>query len=303
MLSAGLYYVGNALFQHAFNIFGRDSTADEELTGYARRYQDLMKDVEQDPFELRHAISRLSPTYDNEPAKSDRIHIGYDKDGTAIYARNPSGKFGEEMIGYLTHPMKMLRAKFSPLAGGLLDILENDKGFGRKIYDEHDTTLGGDAATAFAVGKHLVMKHLPEGQMMAAVDLLRGDGDPTTNKLRLLGPVFGFTASVGAPGGPARGEVFAAKEEFDARFNLAWPGIKKQAQRGDLEGARESLDRLGVPARMREGLIRNALNPADALRGGTLRNFYQSATPAQIERFERARSGSQFPPQSDGALP
>lgn len=289
MLSAGLYYAGNAIIQHAFNILARDSTIDEEMRGYARRYDSLMKDASADPWELRHLLGRLSPTYDNEPKKQDRAHIGYDKDGTAIYARNPTGKFGEEMIGYPTMPMEMVRRKLSPMAGGVLDILENDKGFGRKIYDENDRTISGDVRTAFAVAKHLVMKHLPEGQITAAVDLLRGDGDKTTNELRLIGPAFGFTASVGAPGGPARGEQLSAKQQFDARFNLAWPDIKKQIQRGDVERARSAMDEIRIPPRMQNGLIRNANNPAAALRGRTLRDFYMYSTPEQQERLERAR--------------
>jgi hypothetical protein len=288
-LSAGLYYVGNALLQNAFNIAARDSTLEEEAKGYARRYEGLMKSTEEDPFELRHLISRLSPTYDNEPKKSDRVHIGYDKDGTAIYARSPVGKFGEEMVGYPSMPMEMVRRKLSPLAGGILEILENDKGFGRKIYDENDTSVGGDIAVGMAVAKHLVMKHLPEGQISAGVDLLRGEGDIKVNTLRLVGPAFGFTASVGAPGGMARGEQLAAKGAFDARFNLAWPDIKKQIQQGDEEGARERMTAIGVPAWMQKGLIRNADNPAAALRGRTLRDFYQYSTPEQRERLERAR--------------
>jgi hypothetical protein len=298
-LSAAFFYAGNAVFQHAFNVLSRDDTVDEETKAYARRFADLMADVSEDPFELRHLVGRMSPTYDNEPKKSDRVHIGYDKDGTAIYARLPTGKYGEEVVGYPTMPMEMLRRKLSPMASGILDILENDKGFGRKIYDENDTSAMGDVKTAFAVAKHMVMKHLPEGQINAFVDLLRGEGDPTVNKYRLFGPVFGFTASVGAPGGQARGEQLAAKQQFDARFNLAWPDIRKQVLRGDSDGAREALTGLGVPPRMQEGLIRNALNPSGALRGGTLRNFMQYSTPQQRERFERAqgRSGPPVPPE------
>src|SRR5262249_34447277 len=102
MFSFGMMYIGNALYQHAFNIVARDQTADDELRGYARRFQSLMRDVKEDPSELRHMIGRLSPTYDNEPGKEDRIHVGYDKDGTAVYVRNILGKFGEELIGYPT---------------------------------------------------------------------------------------------------------------------------------------------------------------------------------------------------------
>jgi hypothetical protein len=288
-ISAGLYYVGNAAIQHAMNIAANDSTVEEEMQGYARRYRDMMEAVGKDPWELRHLVGRLSPTYDNEPAKQDRALIGYDKDGTAIYARNPTGKFGEEMVGYPTMPLEMLKRKLSPLASAGFQLMENDKGFGRKIYDDTDNTAMGDVRTAFAVAKHIVMKHLPEGQISAATDLLRGEGDPLVNKLRLFGPMAGFTASVGAPGGPARGEQLAAKQQFEAKFNLAWPDIRKQVQRGDEQGAREALRTLGAPQPMINGLIRNARNPAGALHGRTLQDFYRYATPEQVDRLERAR--------------
>jgi hypothetical protein len=288
-MSAGLYYVGNALLQHGFNIASRDSSINEELQGYARRYKSLMDDVKGDPFELRHLVSRLSPTYDNEPSKQDRAFVANDPQGTGLYARNPTGKFGEEMVGYPTHPMKMLRQKLSPLAGGLLDILENDKGFGQKIYDENDTSIKGDWQTAMAVGKHLVMKHLPEGQIMGGLDLLRGDGDKRTNLLRLTGPALGFTVSRGYPGGPARGEVAAEKQEMDTRFNLAWPDIKKQIQRNDDQGATAAMEALKISPRQQISLKRSALDPASALKGRVLQNFLRTAKPEQLDRFDRAR--------------
>ena len=290
-LSAGFYYVGNALLQNAFNIAYRDSSVDEEWQGYARRYADLMKDASSDPWELRHLIGRLSPTYDNEPRKQDRAHVGYASDGTALYARNPTGKFGEEMVGYPTMPLEMIKRKLSPGAGGMLEILENDKGFGRKIYDENDTSVRGLAATAFAVAKHLVMRHMPEGQINAAVDLLRGDGDADVNKLRVFGPAAGFTVSEGAPGGMAKGELYAEKAQKEAKFSIAWPDIKKQILRGDTEGARAAMSQIQLSPREQTQLIRAASNPA-RISGRALLNFIQSATPAQLERFNRARSNA-----------
>jgi len=288
-LSVTMYYTGNALLQNALNIVMRDSTIDDELKGYARRYHSFMTDVAKNPFELRHLIGRLSPVYENEPDKQDRVHIGYDKDGTAYYGRNPVGKYGEEVIGYPSHPMKMLRQKLSPTVGGLLDILENDKGFGRKIYDEHDTSNWATAKTAFAVAKHLVMKHLPENQITAGVDLLHDEGDRHVNALRFVAPVVGFTVSKGAPGGMARGEQMSAKQDFDARFSVAWPDIRKKIQAGNVDEAIQDMNALRVPEKMQHGLIRNAQNPSGALRGRTLRDFYQYGTPEQIERFEGAR--------------
>lgn len=287
--SAAISYVGTALFQHATNIIVRDATVDDELKGYARRYQSLMRDASEDPWELHRAIARLAPTYDNEPRKQERVYLGDQADGTATYMRLPAGKFGEEMVGWPTMPMQMLRQKLSPMAGFLLDIVENDDGTGRKIYDEKAPGLRGDAVTAFAVAKHLVMKHLPENQIMAGIDLLRGDGDQGVNTARVVGPALGFTVSPGAPGGMARGEVLEVKAEQQARFNLAWPDIRKQIRRGDEEGARGAMMDIGIGMRDQASLIRAAKNPNSTLKGRTLQNFMRQATPEQRDRFDRAR--------------
>lgn len=293
-LSVAFTYIGNALLQHANNIFGRDQTIDDETKGYARRWSSLMEDAAKDPFELRHAVGRLSPTYDNEPGKEDRIHIGYDKNGTAVYGRNVTGKYGEELMGAAT-PAKTLRNKLGPLPGGVLDAFLNDTSTlpGQRkqpIYDETDKTVQGDIATAWAIAKHLVMKHLPESQLQAATDLLRGDGDAWVNKLKLFGPVAGFTTSQGAPSGMARGEVLAEKGEINARFSIHWPDIRKQIQRGDIEGAEKAMTELRILPRHQKYLERIATDPASSLRGKTLKDFLQSATPRQLDRFERAKA-------------
>jgi hypothetical protein len=288
-LSIGLYYIGNALIQHALNRFLRNATFDEEMQGYARRYKSLMEDVREDPTELRHILGRLSPTYENEPDHQDRVYIGEAADGTALYGRNPTGKFGEELVGYPTHPAKMILQKMAPLPSSILEVLENIQGIGKQpIYDENDTSIWNNIKTAAAVGKNMVMKELPSQQLEALGDTIRGEGDTKVNMLRLFGPVFGFSVSKGAPGGMARGEQLAEQREFNMKFALAWPDIKKQIQRGDVDGGRAALRALGAPNYMIRGLVRNAVNPAGAVHGRVLQNFYRRATPEQRERMERA---------------
>jgi hypothetical protein len=287
-LSAAFSYIGTAIFQHAANIVVRDATVDDELKGYARRYNSLMRDVKDDPFELRRAVARLSPTYDNEPNKQERVYLGNEADGTAAYMRMPFGKFGEEMVGYPTMPMQMLRQKLSPAASFLLDIVQNDDGTGRKIYDEKAPGIGGDAATAFAVAKHLVMKHLPENQIMAGWDLLHGDGDQGMNAARIVGPSLGFTVSQGRAGGMAKGEMASVNDEAKVKFSLAWPDIKKQILRGDEDGARQAMTGLGLSVREQISLMNTAKNPS-AIKGRTALDFMRKATPEQLERFNRAR--------------
>jgi hypothetical protein len=285
-MSIGMFYVGNALLQNALNVAMRDSNLPDEMKGYARRYHDMISAVKNDPWELRHALARLSPTYDNEPGKQDRVLLGYDRDGTGIYIRNPTGKYGEETMGFPTHPAQMVLSKMSPLAGGLLDALENNRGFGHRIYDENDTSDYAAAATAWNVAKHIVGRQLPEMQMQGGWDMIAGHGDPLVNALKFAGPFFGFTASEGVPGGPAMGVARNVKNSFESRFDVAWPGIRRQIQNGDEAGGRAALQQLGTPPQMLNALVRNAKNPAQTLHGRTLRNFYQEASPEDRARYE-----------------
>lgn len=283
-LSVGLYYIGNALLQHAFNIFGKDSTVSQEMNGYARRYESLMADVKENPWELRHILGRLSPTYDNEPSKGDRIQIGNAADGSSIYARNLVGKFGEELTGWPSKPMDMLRSKLNPPLGAFLDVLTNDQGFGRKVYDIN----GSNIDTAINVAKHFVMKSLPENQIQGAMDLLHGEGDPTVNEYRAFGPTVGFTTSKGAPSAQ-KGEAYSIRDQFETRMNLAWPDIKRQVQRGDEQGAREAMKGLGAPNWLINARIRAAQNPNAPIHGKALQDINREATPEQQRRMENAR--------------
>ena len=73
-------------------------------------------------------LKYLSSTYANEPGRQERIKIGYASDGTAIYARNPVGKIGEEFVNYATTPLDMLLKKQSTIARPAWQILNNDAG-------------------------------------------------------------------------------------------------------------------------------------------------------------------------------
>ena len=123
----------------------------------------------------------------------------------------------------------------------------------------------------------------------AAGDLIKGEGDAKLNMLQTFGPLAGLTFSKGAPGGPAVGELYRAREEHNFAVDLALPDIRKQVQRGDLRGAQARMTELGIPAGLQRFYIRTSLDPTTRLSGRTLRDFYQYATPEQRERLEAAR--------------
>lgn len=255
-------------------------------------------------------MEHVSSTYENEPGRRDRIRVGYLKDGTAIYARNPAGKIGEEFIGWMTGPLDMIHRKLGTIARPAWQIMANDRGFGRKIYDP-----GADAPEKYLrnmglIAAHLVEAQFPVGPIAAgaemvthalggqpgaprrpvgelAKDIISG-GEYTLPALQVLGPMAGVTFSKGAPGGPAVGELYAARTQHQYRVDMALPDIRKQIQRGDIAGASERMTELGIPPGLQKFYIRTGLNPATRLSGRTLRDFYLYATPEQRQRLERA---------------
>ncbi len=293
-LDIALMYVGNSLLQSGLNVMVGDRTLGEELHSYAQRFVEKMQSIREHPLELLQPFGlfqSMSATAENEPGRENRIHVGQTEDGTAIYARNPAGKIGEEFEGYLTGPLDMIRRKLGTIARPGWQILSNDQGFGRKVYDPNADTPAKYVGVLAAVIGHLVKSQFPEGQFNAASDLIKGEGDAKLNALQAFGPLAGITFSKGAPGGPAVGELYHAREQHNFEVNAALPEIRKQFQRGEIAEARQRLNELGVPPGLARFYENTSVNPATArLRGRTLTDFYKYATPEQRERLDRART-------------
>jgi hypothetical protein len=290
-MDIGLMYVGNSILQNAMNIMFNDSTLDKEMHGYVTRMQDALTKVKEHPLSLLQPFNffeSLSATSSNEPGKQDRVAVGYAKDGTAIYGRNPAGKIGEEFVGYMTGPLDMMRRKLGTVVRPAWQIMANDKGFGRKVYDPNADTPAKYLQNAGNIAKLLFESQLPAGQISALSDLVKGEGDAKVNALQAFGPVVGITFSKGAPGGPAVGEMYQAKTQHQYAVDAALPDIRKQILRGDTSGAQDKMRELGIPGGLQRFYIRTTLNPATRLSGRTLRDFNQYATPEQRQRLEHA---------------
>ena len=295
-MDMGLLYVGNSILQNVMNVLVNDSTLEKEFHGYATRFAAKMQAVREHPLELvqpLRLLQDLSSTSENEPGKQDRIHVGYAKDGTAIYMRNPAGKIGEEFIGYMTGPLDMMRRKLGTIARPAWQIMSNDAGFGRKIYDPDADTPAKYLKNLGLIAAHIAGSQLPAGQMSAAADLVKGQGDAKVNALQAAGPFAGVTFAKGAPGGPAVGEMYAARTQHDFQVNQQLPDIRRQIQRGDIPGAQQRMTDLGIAPGLQRFYVRTTLNPATRVSASAARNFYRYATPEQRARFERSQ---QAPP-------
>lgn len=292
-LDVGLMYVGNSVLQSAFNVLLGSNTLAEEEHSYLRRFREVLNEAQTHPLSLLqpfHIAERLSATGDNEPGKRDRVLIGYAKDGTGIYARNPVGKIGEEFTGYFSSPLDMIRKKEGTMMRPLMQILSNDAGFGRKIYDAQAETWSRYVWNVGEIVKHLIGSQLPVGQIGAAHDLVTGEGDSKVNWLQVAGPLAGVTFSRGAPGGPAVGEMYDAKSRREFAISKAMPDLRRQIQRGDLAGAQQAMGQLGMDPSYQRWVIKTSLNPRLRLSSRSIRDFYSSATDEQKARFERAQS-------------
>jgi hypothetical protein len=325
MMDIALLHVANSVFQSALNMMLMNGSLDEEMHNYTRRYRDMVNETSTHPLSLVTPMTiagagmgamvggaggallggaigtglgvmrRLSATADNEPGKQDRIKIGYGAGGTAIYARSPFGKIGEEFTGYLESPIDMLKKKEGTLARPMLQVISNDKGFGRKIYDPDAETPAEKAFSMWKIIEHIGKSQFPEGQINAFMDTVKGEGDQKVNTLQLAGPLAGVTFSRGAPGGEAVGEMYHSKSRHDFAVNQALPDIRRQILRGDIAGAQDRMMDLDIPVPLQRFYIKTTLNPATRMSPRAVRDFYLHATPEQRSRFERAQQAS--PPQ------
>ncbi|MGY4622013.1 hypothetical protein ACVWZ4_007240, partial [Bradyrhizobium sp. USDA 4472] len=294
-LDIALMYAGNSILQSAFHVMLGQGGWSEEGHAYLRRLRDVVNDGAAHPLSLLNPLwissipGKLSATADNEPGRQNRVMIGTAKDGTAIYARNPVGKIGDEFAGYFDGPIDMLRKKEGTLARPLLQIYSNDAGFGRKLYDPNAETLSERAGVIGAIAKHLIASQLPVGQISAFSDLVKGEGDKFVNLAQAFGPFAGVTFSKGAPGGPAVGEMYDAKSRHEFAVNQALPDIRRQIKRGDVDGAISAMTELDIPQGLQRWYIKTTLNPALRMSPRAVQDFYLHATDEQKQRFERAR--------------
>lgn len=265
VLSIGMYYIGTSMVQNMVNVLYNDETLDEQMHGYVRRFRQYINKAWEHPFDIIQKIDflgQMSPGEEFEPGKQrGYVKAGKNEDQSARYFRNPVGKFAGDILDIFAAPLDLIRRKASPLGRTAQDLLSNDLGFGRKIYDKDDTSVGSNITAAAAVAQHIFGAELPSGQLEAAGRLIRQKGDSELDTLRLLGPFAGIQVSKGYPGGPDKGIMAAAKRSHDFKVQAALPDIRDLIIKGDLEGANKMMDDLHMTAAEKKTTRMNALRP------------------------------------------
>jgi hypothetical protein len=294
-----MYYGINSVLQSSLNvILGRNDLSDE-MKGYWTRLQKQMSMAASAPWSLatpwgmHNFIQGLSSTAQNPEGKQDRVLLGFEKDGTAIYVKSPLGRIGEEFSEYAQgYWLDMFNRKLGTFARPVMQVLNNDAGFGRQIYDKSDHSIEGVMHSAAQIAWHFAKSQTPATQFEAAANVISGNGtrkDVAATIGPFLPPPFTVTASKGAPGGPAMEQYFNDKRATEFRQQQGMPAIRQMLQRGDIGGAREEMTRLKFDPRYQNWLIKNTRNPAARVNSRTLQQFYRLQDPEARERFNELR--------------
>lgn len=279
-----LQYAGNAIMQNAMDAIERDKSTPSILAGYAMRFKDYLTRAEQNPLDVLR-LDTLFPQSQNEPGKENRIFFKTQPDGTAVYIRLPTGKVGEEFQGYLTHPLEMLKAKQGTLVRPIYQTLANDKGFGRKVYDDQEPGIQGMFRAVGNITWNILQDQIPVDSIAAGYHLLSGRGDET-DALKTVGPLLGLTFSKGAPGGPEVGVMFEAEKRHQDEVARVMPGVRELIKQGDVQGAVEKMDGAHMTPEEQRMTLKYAMNPQARLNRERLKKFEQIAPMDLLERME-----------------
>lgn len=285
-----LLYVGNAVLQSAIAVLSGDSTLDDEMKGYARRLLRLLRRGKDNALDLLNPFADLRallPQSENEPGKEDYVRVGYAADGTAIYMNLPFGKMGREFEGWITGPLDMLRRKEGTLMRPAAQTFMNDDGFGNKVYNPWAATPIEWAKNLGRIVTLFMGDQVPMSAVAAVRDMLAGRGNQKVELAQAAGPLAGATFSKGAPGGPAVGQLYRARDEFEMRVRESMPAIRRQIADGDVAGARLAMVKLGISKGLQDFYVRTTLHPQARLTPTQMRQFMQYASPDERENMQR----------------
>jgi hypothetical protein len=195
------------------------------------------------------ALSRaLAGAEANEPGKEDHMLLYRKPDGTNVYVRNPVGHTEADLSNWLTKFPTTFRSKESPVVGWADAFFHNDRGFGRKLYDDTRSDPGTQIKNAARIGADLVRRSVPTGEFNAIHDMVTGGGDgrgPAALSAAL--GLLGFTTSQGHPLGTAEAVSAKQQSQYDFDFEDAKDHARPwlvQARAAEAAGDEATHDRL-----------------------------------------------------------
>lgn len=287
-IDIALAYAATTAFQSGMRVLLHDESIGDIGREYVQRFFELEEKIKKDPMQalnLLGNIESLTEMHNNEPGRKERFWIGNQSDGTALYGRAPMGKIGEEMVSWPTSPLEMAKKKESTMLRPLIEVVQNNRGFGRKVFQPDDPSL----KIAQDIAWNFLRAQVPADSIEGAWELATGQGTPDERRLSKMKvglPLMGVTISKGAPGGPDVGEMLKTESRAKDKFTEALPEMRKLIKRGQTDEANAIMDKLNLSKELRQYVYRTTIAPSSRLQGRKAEDFYRSATPEERERFE-----------------
>lgn len=293
VLDIALFYIANSLMQDWFRRHNGDETWQDQISGYAARTGKLKDKLLSDPLSVMlhpfDSIESLSSTSINAAGKEGRIRMGDDEYGNTIYMRLPFGKIGEEFANYTTPAgaIEMLHHKLSPFTKPIMELINNDKGVGQKVFDDKDPGFkqAGDIAINF------LKAQFPGDMLDSFVNLVTGHGTPATleqDRRKVIGPFVGITYSM-AKGGDTLQTAYALDRDFQSRKMKAIPKAMDALMGGDDGKAFDILTATGMSNREANHMINNLLDPSRKETAALRKRVMKHATPEEQDKLETTR--------------
>jgi hypothetical protein len=291
----GLFIAGTALMQSLINVGANRKSGQEEIDGYWERLKHEAKNVTDNPSELLNPIAmleRVSPTHDNERGKQNRIFLGIQDDGRGLYVRNPVGKFGEDLIGWMPvvgDPWRTLQNKLAPNVRPIIEAVFNQHADrGGQVYDRDAETAAQKLRALGDIAKHVLFGGVSNPTIELAIKSAQGKATDIA-VLKGLGSLAGFTFAEGSARGPAGGELATEARQHKFYVDQAYPKAYENFRLGKTDAAMQVLLDAGASqieaVRMMRSMGRNAPTAAQT------RSFIQRAGPEGIDRLDRLRAG------------
>lgn len=284
-------HIGNSLLQSGANVMSGQDDLDDELKGYWDRLKKTATEFPDNPYQsFIDPLGKLDATSENEPGKVNRILWGFDSQGTGLYARNPTGKIPEDMVGWLTHPFNTAWNKMSTELKPAIEIMRNEDYMGHPIVMTDPKTWADSFDNMGHYIGHYLGAQIPEADIGALGELLQNKEthDEATVDVRMIGgALLGVMMSHGARGGPYNG-VIAQQKRMDAyHWDEMYDDVRKDVIEGRIDQAKAKMKSVNMAPGLANWFVSAFKNPSAKIMKAKTQALLQSMPEDEQEQVER----------------
>jgi hypothetical protein len=285
LTEVGMSVLAMSVVQSAVDKLKKDKSWDDISEGYKRRLASMFDNVSEHPFNpASYNPYQISPTFDNEPKKKDRISIGAQPGGREEYIRLPTGKVVEDMIGWTTELGETFAKKMSPMAKAVWQDITNDKGYGIPVKDPE----GNFFKHVYDLAAHVAEAQLPWDSVKNLYDMTQGKATDI-DKDKLVGFATGFSPSQGHPGGPEAAVAAQTEERFSADKKYQMELVKRDLKYGDEDSARTRMENIGMTPREITQQLNRIDYPKTGLSRAANKHFNNRANEEERKQMDLQR--------------